>query len=370
MTEKIFSTFYILAFGQGVLLYFLIILQKRLGSAPKVFLSTLVLAISIQLLSYGLAYRGELNHFPHIWGIGAICAFLFGPLAFLYVSSIVSKHFRLTVLDLIHLVPAILFIIYKKDFFLISGDAKASILIEKGNVFIPDISINYVLTAFLTISILVFYSFLIRKKIIEAKNNNQLASPNIKWVRGIGVAFAAYTISYILYKLVLINGLGYYHFFCHSTKIGMAFSLYCIGYLGFSINPHLDRIIPKYSNSPVSDSYALVLEKKLLKLMEMEQLFLDPGLNAKSLSQKVDAPVNYVSQVINERLNQAIPEFINSYRVNYAKTLLINNPQEKIWAVGMEAGFNNRTSFNENFKKQTGVSPSEYRRAYSKSPLP
>jgi AraC-like DNA-binding protein len=52
---------------------------------------------------------------------------------------------------------------------------------------------------------------------------------------------------------------------------------------------------------------------------------------------------------------------INSYRVNEAKALLINEPQDTILDIAYAAGFNSKASFNRIFKKVTGMTPSEYR---------
>ena len=57
-------------------------------------------------------------------------------------------------------------------------------------------------------------------------------------------------------------------------------------------------------------------------------------------------------------------DFINSYRVESVKEMLLNKEFEHytVLAIGLESGFNSKTSFNTVFKKMTGVTPSEYRK--------
>ncbi|MPN36528.1 hypothetical protein SDC9_184037 [bioreactor metagenome] len=66
--------------------------------------------------------------------------------------------------------------------------------------------------------------------------------------------------------------------------------------------------------------------------------------------------------VINTKFNTNFPDFINSYRVQYALNLLavIEEKNLTIESIAYESGFSNRTSFYNAFKKQTGKLPSEY----------
>ena len=69
-----------------------------------------------------------------------------------------------------------------------------------------------------------------------------------------------------------------------------------------------------------------------------------------------------LSQVINETIGQTFFDFINRYRIEEAKRLLTNPADKKITVLEVlyEVGFNSKSSFNKNFKKVTGQSPSEY----------
>lgn len=68
--------------------------------------------------------------------------------------------------------------------------------------------------------------------------------------------------------------------------------------------------------------------------------------------------------MINENQNQNFREFINYYRIEYAKNLL-RNPEkknEKISSIAFDSGFGSVTSFNIVFKKHTSTTPQLYRK--------
>ncbi len=56
---------------------------------------------------------------------------------------------------------------------------------------------------------------------------------------------------------------------------------------------------------------------------------------------------------------------MNRYRVEEAKRLLLDPGKASltILAIGFEAGFNNKGSFNQAFRKFTDRTPSEFRKA-------
>jgi AraC-like DNA-binding protein len=70
-----------------------------------------------------------------------------------------------------------------------------------------------------------------------------------------------------------------------------------------------------------------------------------------------------VSQAINDGMKKNFYDLVNSYRVEEAKRLLMDekNNNFTILSVGFEAGFNSKTTFNTVFKKFTGLTPTEFR---------
>jgi AraC-like DNA-binding protein len=87
------------------------------------------------------------------------------------------------------------------------------------------------------------------------------------------------------------------------------------------------------------------------------------GIRLAELAAMVSMPSRVLSELINERFKTSYHDFINSYRVEDAKSMLCDaaNDQFTLLALAREAGFKSKTSFNRVFKKHTGMSPSAYR---------
>ena len=73
--------------------------------------------------------------------------------------------------------------------------------------------------------------------------------------------------------------------------------------------------------------------------------------------------VHYLSEVLNSRLKQNFSDLINSYRIKEAIKMLKdpNYENEKIINIAYDSGFNNKASFNNAFKKYTGMTPGKYK---------
>ena len=97
--------------------------------------------------------------------------------------------------------------------------------------------------------------------------------------------------------------------------------------------------------------------------MNNEKPYLDSDLTLQKLAKAVSISHHHLSQTINEQLNQSFIDFINAYRIEAAKRMLVD-PAKKhysILAVSEEVGFNSKSAFNTAFKKHAHTTPSEFR---------
>ena len=95
----------------------------------------------------------------------------------------------------------------------------------------------------------------------------------------------------------------------------------------------------------------------------------EPELNLKMLSDKTNIPAHYISQVINQQFGKNFSDYVNFYRVEDIKQKLIAPTQSHITIEGLAymSGFNSKAAFQRAFKKQTGISPKEYRSQFDDS---
>ena len=110
------------------------------------------------------------------------------------------------------------------------------------------------------------------------------------------------------------------------------------------------------------------LFSKICKLMEDQKVYLNNNLKVGDIAAELDVPSRMVSDSIKANRGCSFAQFVNGYRIEYAKHLLRNRPDAKMTAVYVESGFSNEMSFFRTFKAFTGMTPKEWMAL--RSPLP
>ncbi len=93
------------------------------------------------------------------------------------------------------------------------------------------------------------------------------------------------------------------------------------------------------------------------------QRFLDPVLSQDRLAEELGMGTSTLSRLVNRFSGKNFSDYINSYRVAYARELL-GNPEfvrYTITSIGLESGFNSKSTFYTAFRKFLGQTPSAYR---------
>lgn len=111
------------------------------------------------------------------------------------------------------------------------------------------------------------------------------------------------------------------------------------------------------------DDIPKALSDKLVRLMEEEEIYLNPELTVDQLARAARLPSRQTSNIINRKFNMNFFEFVNHYRVEHAKRLLANNLEYSVIEISEMSGFNSKSAFNRFFKKVTGVTPTEHRKS-------
>jgi len=99
------------------------------------------------------------------------------------------------------------------------------------------------------------------------------------------------------------------------------------------------------------------------------KLYLKNGLSLADLAQVSGYSSNQISALINQDNGQCFYDYINQYRINEAKLLLVKSPAKAIVDVAIAAGFNSKSAFYKAFSKQGIGTPSEFRQAQLKLSL-
>ncbi|PLW95633.1 MAG: hypothetical protein C0591_10770 [Marinilabiliales bacterium] len=111
------------------------------------------------------------------------------------------------------------------------------------------------------------------------------------------------------------------------------------------------------------------LKEKLIMLMEKEQSFLDPNFRITTLCSKLYTNRTYLSNLINDEFEMSFSDFINQYRIKFAKELMVvkMNSNYSLNHFSEEAGFGSVSSFNRAFKQFEGLTAGEYRKNLKKN---
>ncbi|WP_298929151.1 helix-turn-helix domain-containing protein [uncultured Allomuricauda sp.] len=124
---------------------------------------------------------------------------------------------------------------------------------------------------------------------------------------------------------------------------------------------HKDVLESKYVKSGLTLQEATEIRQKIQEAFENDKVYKNNAIGLNDLSQHISKDRYKVSQVLNEYLAKNFYSLLNHYRVKEAKDLLISQPFLSVKAVMYEVGFNSKTSFYSAFKKDTGLSPNDFR---------
>lgn len=349
----------------GIIITFflaVILIGKKNKSDADHVLTIWLICLGLHLTLFYLIFTGKYIDFPYFLGVEIPMPLVHGPLLYLYVSSlthqIVYKPHRL-----IHFLPALITYLFLIPFYILPIAQK--ILVYQNN----GLDFEMLLSPIRIITMIsgVVYTVLSLIKVYRHKRNitNKFSNTekiNLSWLLYLimGIAFI---------WLVVIFGIDEYIF---ATVVLFVFF---IGYFGIKqvgvftsrqedilIAPLITTEKNKYTKSGLTEDSINDIYQELSALMQKEKLYTDPEITLLQLSKELDIHPNYLSQVINTIEQKNFYDYINIQRIEEFKRIadLPGNRKFTLLSLAYECGFNSKTSFNRNFKKQTGISPSEY----------
>jgi AraC-like DNA-binding protein len=350
------TSFFLLAAGQGFFLSTILLFHKQGNLRANKLLAVFVFLFALTLVDYVGFWTRYSQLLPPLLRAGyEYFVFLFGPLLFFYLKAIWGRENGKR--SWLHFLPAMGYPVLR---------------LFKWWQFFPNSDSFFFTQATMFVGHLSYYGYLSWgewKRSEQGNERNEAFEIRSKWSQMLLVLYAGFILSWIVYY-ILLKTPWFSLFYDYSISLAMTALIYAVGYLGFRqpkifTGEALTTVFrtSKYQNSSLTPSAASSIRNKLVAHMKEKQPYLENELRLTTLATEMGVSTHHLSQVINEQFDMSFSDFINGYRVEAAKEMLISPKfaDTYIIDVAYAAGFNNKTTFNKIFKQATGLSPSEYR---------
>lgn len=116
----------------------------------------------------------------------------------------------------------------------------------------------------------------------------------------------------------------------------------------------------KYRTSSLSFEEKDEIARNIINLFEEKENYKESSFSLAKLSDEIGVPKHKVSQVLNQELKKTFNQLVNEYRIKAVCSKLLKTDHVNITALAYENGFNSKSSFNTNFKRIMGKTPSEF----------
>lgn len=356
----------------------IMILTKRPMKIASIILCVLLMVFA---LIFGFDILQNYGIVPsHRWFLSLSLRMLCAPLLFLYTKYITKDFKNFNPRDYLHALPSIslipVFLIVK---FLPENNSIS------GELFYEKYEWLRMIYGWFFISLVIYYVVSALRIVIrfkkQIKDNYSFNSYKISlnWLLVMIILFVFLILSIIIssmlyeYRRLHIN----IYIFRHILEL---LHVYALSIWGFhqkqlisdtQIDPDGESDIEetssgKYVKSGLKREDAKSYVENLIQYMDDSKVWKDSELSIAKLASQTSISKHQLSEVLNEYLGKNFYVFVNEYRVEYAKQLLMNKEYSNwsIIAIAYECGFNSKTAFNIFFKKHTQLTPSEYKKTY------
>ncbi len=318
---------------QAMFLCFYLFTLKKGNRRANRFLAFILLALTIRIGKSVFHYYIEVD--PRIRNLAISTILAVGPFLWFYGKSLFERQSTFSSQQYLHLLPFGLFVLFSP---IIPNRGDLESYFAYGLVFVH----------------LGIYLSICWWHILKVKD--QITPQLLKWYRNIVIGVS---LIWILYVGILMRWIPFYIL----GAISFSFLTYLFSYL--LLKRHIFTL-EKYSNSTIDRLTSQKMLQQVKSLLEENEVYLDSGISLNSIAQKLFVTPRELSQVINENEQKNFSEFINHYRIQKAKTFLIDPKysNEKIATIAYDCGFGNVTSFNLAFKAETEITPTQYRNRF------
>jgi len=373
-------TDFILVFGFTVTLIILFMLvSSNRKHLPHYILIVLLLFIAITIINF----YAELHELKSLYIITLLFEsgerLLLGPLLYIYVKSLFLKQKDLLKNHLAHFIPFTLDWFFFTIPFAIS-EYREELLLDYlipfyGKPYLALFMDSYLLV-YICLSITWFYKI---RKLIKHNYSNDKVN-DIAWLQ----KFLYSVLGLMLFDFLITLYESIFEYFVpwDTGFITAVILIVLLVYLGYNGIKEVSISIPDFllvgglnttTKDAVETSYQISEDElkkisgRLKEIMKKEKPYLSPELTLGNLAELVGTTNRKLSILLNQNQKVSFYDFINRYRIEDVKEKIQSRNYDNFSILGIayDAGFKSKSSFYRAFKKETGLSPSDYKKHQS-----
>lgn len=335
---------------QSFLFAAVLISDKGPKKTSNRYLASFLILLGIQFFTIAANSLGVKS--DYIFLIACIYGYGYGPLLYLYTKTLIYKSFDFQAIQLLHFIPIALTLMFTAFGFSVCG------------------TFGYLLyLSLLTYIILAIREMVNYRKVIR-ETQSSTDQRDLQWLQWTMIIFCIALIldvvDQFLWKMSFFGNIS-------SVHLTLALLINWMYYKGlkqpqiFQGITNLDeQVYQDQKNKPsqkLPDTDEQLELDHIQKYMTENDIYTNPQLNLKELSEHLDIPPRRLSYLINTFLHQNFMGFVNDFRIEKAKSLLSTHREEgeTVLEIMYEVGFNSKSSFFTIFKQKTGVTPTEFK---------
>jgi AraC-like DNA-binding protein len=370
LSLNVYNIIILLGIIQGVIFSLVIFFNKKFYSKSNVYLAYTSISLSLSNLQYWFTDTNLVKKYVFLDWLRIPSEFLMIPMFYFFVCSYLEEKLTKN--------KKILLIIPFCIDFIFQLLVMTNTLFFKGTIVEKAVISKYFLIeevfSLIFSSSLIYFTLSIVNKYEKLNRifDLDIVKAKTKWIKQIliiGLLACVFWVS----QLVIMKSTNAELSIYYPVWISVSIIIYWLSYVGlFNSSLYMERKNIRYEiiDNTIKNEIKKV---KNFNSQSQEEIYgkfesyinihyVNPNLSLDDTAIFLEISSNYLSQIINSK-NIKFNDYLNSIRVEKVKTMLKDESFSKytITAIGLEAGFNSNASFYRAFKKNTNVSPSDYR---------
>jgi AraC-like DNA-binding protein len=309
-------------------------------------LITICLLIAVHFIYMFFEKNSTINHIF----LGPFFGLIYGPIYYIYTKSLILKALNNKNI-VIHFIPAFIVLV---GLFFLGGK-----IIEAINVIGLAVIAHFITYLFISLSFLYKY-----RKLLKLTTSS-FYSISLLWLEII--IYLQLTIIVVLLLESYFQSFSIVNTFILIIYILVLILINCFYYLGLK-QVHLfkgfkeeqTKTLIATKEYKISEELFNSYVSQLTNYMMLEKPYLEYDISLQDLSDKLTISTRNLSHIINKKFKRNFYDFINHHRLELVKQNL-KESNKSIKEIMYDCGFSNKATFNSIFKKNTALTPSQFR---------